>query len=374
MNVSRAFLRSLALAALAAVIVGCGGPGAGSAPARKPPLEFPVETERTAVRDVEYVVAAVGSVEAFETVQVVSRVPGAVERVQFAEGDDVRAGAVLVEIEPDRYRVEVGSAKAALVRAEAELADARAILERRERDPSLFPVEDVDTVRTRSHVAEANAAAAKATLARAELNLRDSQVTAPVAGRIETRTVQTGQYVQPGAVLATVVRREPLLVRFEVPEPDAAALRPALSATFTVPGDPHAYRAELTHVAGSADERTRTVTVTASVTDPARAALRPGAFADVRVPVGRAAATPVIPQTAIRPSERGFLAFVVQDGTAHERIVTLGLRTDDGKVEVRSGLAAGEELVVRGAEALRDGVRVRVEAEPSPAAAVGTTP
>jgi membrane fusion protein, multidrug efflux system len=369
-NVSRAVWGSLALAALA---VGCGsGTGAGSAPAKKPPLEFPVETERTGVRDVEYVVAAVGSVEAFETVQVVSRVPGAVERVEFAEGQDVKAGAVLVEIEPDRYRVEVGSAKAALERAEAELADARAILERREHNPTLFPVEDVDTVRTRSHVAEANSAAAKATLARAELNLRDSQVRAPVAGRIETRTVQTGQYVQPGAVLATIVRREPLLVRFEVPAPDAAALRPGQAASFTVPGDPRSYRAELTHVAGSANERSRTVAITASVTDPARAALRPGAFADVRVPVGRANAAPVIPQTAIRPSERGFLAFVVEDGTARERIVTLGLRTDDGKVEVRSGLSQGEVLVVRGAEALRDGARVKVEGQP--AAAIGTTP
>ena len=68
----------------------------------------------------------------------------------------------------------------------------------------------------------------------------------------------------------------------------------------------------------------------------------------------------MIPQTAVRPSERGFLAFVVEDGKAVERVLTLGLRTAGGLVEVRSGLAAGESLVVRGAEALRAGAAVRV--------------
>jgi multidrug efflux system membrane fusion protein len=77
--------------------------------------------------------------------------------------------------------------------------------------------------------------------------------------------------------------------------------------------------------------------------------------------VGTARRAPVIPQTAVRPSERGFLAYVVEDGTARERVLQLGLRTAGGDVEVRSGLAAGERVVVRGAEALRDGVKVRVE-------------
>jgi multidrug efflux pump subunit AcrA (membrane-fusion protein) len=86
----------------------------------------------------------------------------------------------------------------------------------------------------------------------------------------------------------------------------------------------------------------------------------------------------VIPQTAIRPTDRGFLAFVVEDEVARERVLELGLRTADGRVEVRSGLAAGESLVVRGAEALRDGAKVAIEevavegaprVEPAPKAA-----
>jgi membrane fusion protein (multidrug efflux system)/multidrug efflux system membrane fusion protein len=96
-------------------------------------------------------------------------------------------------------------------------------------------------------------------------------------------------------------------------------------------------------------------------------------FAEVSVPVGGASEQPVVPQIAIRPTERGFVAFVVEDDVARERVLTLGMRTPDGRAEVRAGLAAGELLVVRGAEALRDGALVRVEgpAAPAPAAPAG---
>jgi membrane fusion protein (multidrug efflux system)/multidrug efflux system membrane fusion protein len=116
----------------------------------------------------------------------------------------------------------------------------------------------------------------------------------------------------------------------------------------------------ITHVAGSADLTSRMVLVTARINDPERHLLRPGTFAEVRVPVGATVEAPVIPQTAIRPSERGFLAYVVENEMAKERILTLGMRTADGQVEVRSGIRLGEVLVVRGAESLRDGSPVQI--------------
>jgi multidrug efflux pump subunit AcrA (membrane-fusion protein) len=102
------------------------------------------------------------------------------------------------------------------------------------------------------------------------------------------------------------------------------------------------------------------VAITAQVDDPRRAELRPGSFAQVTVPVGSSGQSAVIPQTAVRPSERGFLAYVVEGGVARERELSLGLRTADGRVEVRSGVKPGEQLVVRGGEALRDGAKVKV--------------
>ena len=206
----------------------------------------------------------------------------------------------------------------------------------------------------------------------AELNLRDAYVRPAGAGVIQTRQIETGQYVQPGTVIATLVRRDPLLLRFRVPEAEAAALAPGMPARFTLPsGAGEAYSATIRLVGAAASEADRMVTVTAEVDDPKRGDLRPGAFAQVSVPVGKVAA-PVIPQTAIRPSERGFLAYVVNGDTAEERVVELGLRTADGQVEVRKGLRIGEELVVRGAEALRTGAKV-VRAAPEAAAAPAAT-
>ncbi len=365
-------MRSPALLLLAlSLAAGCGGEttSGGDTGASRPEIRFPVEVEPVEVRPVEVVVQAVGSVEAFEEVEVTARVAGVVEQVRFQEGAVVDPSRVLAEIEPERYRLSAEAARATVAQAEATQQEARAGYERRlsvnERNPDLVRAEEVDAWRTRLAGATAGVEQAKAALALAELNLRDAYVRAPLAGVIQTRSVQTGQYVQPGTVLATLVRREPLLLRFGVPETEAAPLAPGQPARFTVRAGQGSYTATITHVAAAASGGSRMVEVTARVDDPARGELRPGAFAEVQVPVGSASEAPVIPQTAIRPSERGFLAFVVADQRAVERVLILGLRTPDGRVEVRDGLEPGEPLVVRGAEALRDGAPV-VVAESQP--------
>jgi RND family efflux transporter MFP subunit len=148
-----------------------------------------------------------------------------------------------------------------------------------------------------------------------------------------------------------------------VPEADAERLHAGMQARFHVrshlgPGDGE-MTATITHVAQAADAASRMVPVVAEVDRQMRDRARPGAFAEVVVPVSGSADSLVVPEIAIRPSEKGFLAFVVDGDVAHERVLSLGMRTEDGKVEVRSGLSAGELLVVRGNEALRDGAPVR---------------
>jgi membrane fusion protein, multidrug efflux system len=334
-----------------------GGGGRGA-------IEFPVEVAPVEARSVEYAVSAVGSVEAFERVEITARVPGAIDRIHFSEGSVVGPTTVLVEIEPERYRLAVRSAQATLEKAQAAEAEARTGLSRREavntKNPSLVKEEELDSWRTRVSTALAEIAQARSALDLAQLNLREAFVRPPAAGVIQTRNVQTGQYVQPGATLATLVRREPLLLRFQVPEQDASRLHPGMRARFNVRESDRQYTALLTHVAAAAESTSRMVAVTAQVDDPRRADLRPGSFAQATVPIGPSAESPVIPQTAVRPSERGFLAYVVEGDVARERELSLGLRTADGRVEVRSGVKPGEQLVVRGGEALRDGAKVKV--------------
>jgi multidrug efflux system membrane fusion protein len=333
-------------------------------------LPFPVEVAPVESRRVEYVVSAVGTVDAFERVQITARVPGVVERISFDVGDHVKTGQKLVEIEPQRYRLAVASARATSVRAEAGQADAASILARREamaaRDPGLVTVEEIDGLRTKARIAQADLAAARAALSRAALDLRDAVPKAPREGVIESRDVQTGQYVQPGAVLATLVQRDPLRLRFLVAEPDAGRLAPGQAVRFGVRDDAAELTARISFVSQTAEESSRMVPVLANIDDPSKDSLRPGAFAEVTVPVGSATDAPVVPQTAVRPSERGFLAYVVDAGKARERVLQLGMRTADGRVEVRSGLRVGEALVVRGAEALRDGADVSVAPPSAP--------
>jgi len=383
----RQAMARLALASLLPML-GCHGADAppatgkgGKPAAAKPALEFPVEVEPAAARRVDYDLSAVGAVEAFEVVQVTARVAGVIERVRFAEGTGVKAGESLADIEPARFGLDVDAARAALERAEAQLAEAEAALARRETagatTAGIFSPEEVESWRTRARTASTTVATARVALQQAQLRLDDARVPAPAAGVIQTKSVQTGQYVEPGDMIATLVRRDPLLLRFTVDAPGAARLAPGMAASFRVGGQDRDFGARIVHVAAQADATSRMVTVTAHVDSDGAALLRPGAFAQVRVPVGSSEHAVVVPESATRPSERGFLVFVVEDGVAHERVAELGLRTKEGAVEVLSGIRAGEVVVVRGAEALREGARVRVvaaaAASGAPAAATGAT-
>ncbi len=332
-------------------------------------VAFPVEIAPVEVKSLVYSVAAVGSVDAFEKIQVTARVAGVIDRLLFSEGNFAQLGQILAEIETERFKLAVEAADAAHQKALASLADAEAGLKRRETvittTPGLIPGEEVETWRTKVLVAKSDVAQAKAALKQASLNLHDAYVRAPYSGIIQTRTVQTGQYVQVGTVLATLVRRDPLLLRFKVPERDAARLKVGMAANFHVRDVGREFTSSINHVAAAADQVSRMDEVTALIKESQDQALRPGSFAEITIPVSTSRASPVIPQTAIRPSDLGFLAFVVVDGKAVMRVLSIGMRTADGQVEVLSGLQPGEILVVRGAEALRNGATVRVIENPS---------
>src|SRR4029077_1338255 len=129
-----------------------------------------------------------------------------------------------------------------------------------------------------------------------------------------------------------------------------------MPVTLTLRESAHTYPAKITLVSGSADAQSHLVGVTAEVDDTDHAYwLRPGAFCDVSVPIGKTRMAVIVPEMAIRASERGFLAYVIEGTTARERVLSLGMHTASGHVEVTQGLKAGDLLVVRGAEPLSEG-------------------
>jgi RND family efflux transporter MFP subunit len=376
-------------------VVGCGkskdtpgGSGAGGGRAKGGnKLEYPVEVAPLEVKQMQYSVNAPGSIDAFQQVQITARVAGAVDRVSFTEGQDVKTGDPLVTIESERFAIAVAQAKAAIAKAQATQKAAEAALERRlgaqRESPGLVPGEEIEQKQTAVDTAKADVEAARQQLRVADLNLRDSTVRAPIAGVVQTRTVQQGQYVQPGAVMATILQRDPLLLRFQVTEQDAPRLKTGMVATIKLRESTHDFTAKITLVNGAADAATRLVGVTAQVDATEHQYwLRPGAFCQVTVPIGDARQGIVVPSLAVQPTEKGNVVYVVDDkNIAHAKIVQLGMHTAEGGVELTRGVAAGDLMVVRGIDPLTDGAPVKVSAKrtleealkPQPAAA-DTTP
>ncbi|HEY1695199.1 MAG TPA: efflux RND transporter periplasmic adaptor subunit [Polyangiaceae bacterium] len=365
--------------ALAASMIGCKGATQDSALKKGKGvnrLTYPVQVAPLEMRQVSYTVMAPGSIEAFQQVQVTARVQGAVDKVSFAEGQEVKLGDVLATIETDRYQVAVDQAKAALDHAVATEQAAEAEVARRQgavaQHPGLVAGEEIAQYQTQVATGKADVASAQQALRVAQLNLRDAYVRAPIAGVVQSRTVQTGQYLQPGAVLATLLQRDPLILRFGVTEQDAPRLKKGMSANMALRESTRTYVAKIMLVADSADPTTRLVPVTAEVDDTEHKYwLRPGAFCEVNVPIGDARPAIVVPSIAVQPTATGNVVYVVDDkSVAHVKNVQLGMYTPDGGVEITTGLAVGEQLVVQGFEALSEGAPVKVSAKTTLEAAI----
>ncbi len=362
----------LALAALAALTLGavaCSKASEDSAlkrPKAATKLQYPVQVAPIAARQVQYNVIAPGSIDAFQQVQITARVAGAVDKVAFVEGQTVKQGDTLVLIEVDRYDVAVDQAKAALAKTVAAHQAAQAELARRQgavaAHPGLVAGEEIEQYATSVASTQADSDAAQQTLRVAQLNLRDATVRAPFAGVIQSRTVQSGQYLQPGAVLATLLQRDPLLLRFPVTESDAPRVKAGMTANVTLRESARTYTANIILVAAAADPTTRLVQVTATIDDTDHKYwLRPGAFCDVNVPIGDARQGIVIPSLSVQPTDKGNVVYTVDSGNiAHVKTVTLGMHTPEGGVEITQGLNTGDLLVVRGFEPLSEGAPVLI--------------
>jgi membrane fusion protein, multidrug efflux system len=317
-------------------------------------------------QDVVYSVKALGSLEPEELIQVTAEVEGAVTDVRFNEGDRVTSETVLARIDPERYKLEAARAEAGLVRAEADARRARQELERREQlfTQQLVAVEELNRAKADGDRLTGDASAARAARDIALQNLRRADLRPPHGGIINTRSVATGQFVRTGTVLATLVDMSRLRLRFKVSETESLRAREGQTVTFRVAalGDKD-FPALIYHVGAVADVATRQVEVMGWVKNPG--VLKPGFFAEVVLATETRKAALVVPEGAVQASEKGFVAYVVDGGTAHQRSLQLGLRTGDGRIEIVSGLKAGESVVVEGSDRLADGVAVQ-EAKESP--------
>ncbi len=362
------------------LLAGCGGePAADKGKSGRHGLVYTVDVLPVEAKKVDYIVTAPGTIDAFERVQVTARVAGAVDKVLFTEGQSVKRGTKLVVIDGERYALALAQAKAAVEKAKATENDAQAMVTRREgattEHPGLIPGEELSTYRTHVLTAKADTEVAVQAAKTAEINLRDSTVTAPIDGVIQTRTVETGQYVPVGYIMATLLRSDPMLLHFSVEPDDAPRIQPGMKANFTMRETNRTYDANITLVSASADASTHMVSITGEVNDKEHKFwLRPGSFCEVTIDLNATRDAPLIPRSAARATDHGYVGYVIKGDVADERQLNLGMSTKDGWIEVRSGIAAGDLLVVRGAEPLEKGSKVHANTVTAASINSGTPP
>jgi multidrug efflux system membrane fusion protein len=366
LQVPRVFRRLLFL--VATVTVACSG--SQGAPAKKPNAPgLRVRAAAVERQDVVYRIRALGSLQPDEVVQVTAEVEGPVRDVVFNEGLRVTPETLLARIDPQRYRLEAQRAEANVRKAQADRAQAEAELARREQlgREQLVSAEELNRAKQEAERMIGDADAARAARDIAVENQRRSEVRSSRAGIVNTKTVETGQFVKSGQVLATIVDASRLRLRFMVSETESLRARTGQEVAFRVaPLGDQSFKAKIYHVGAVADPQTRQVEVLAWVSNPGP--LKPGFFAEVELASETHKDALVVPRTAVQPSEKGFVAYVVEDGKARLRTIQRGLETESGLVEVVSGLALGDSVVIEGSDRLADGVAVQV------AAAAATVP
>jgi multidrug efflux system membrane fusion protein len=375
---------TLVIAAGGAAVVGLHSPAAeANAPAAAAPA-IPVSAAVVVQQPVAAWEAFSGRLEAVQRVDVRSRVAGAVQTVHFREGALVKAGELLITIDPAPYRAAVDRADAQVLAAQARAAQARSELERSTRlwQDKAIAQRELDENTHAAREAEANLRAAQAALQSAQLELDYTQVRAAVAGRVGRLEVTPGNLVAagPGApVLTTLVSVSPMYASFDADERSVAQALAELGPNrvldrLPVQVDGQAARLQLVDNqvnAGSGTVRLR------AVLENAEGALMPGQF--VRVQLGHAKAEPalLVNERAIgTDQDKRFVWVIGADDTVQYREVRLGAAVDGLRV-VRDGLKAGERIVVNGLQHVRPGAKVQPQtvemtaSTPSPAGGRG---
>jgi len=394
----------LGVGVLGGVILVATRPTVAPAPAEAPaPLVRALRVEPEAHR---YAVRANGTVVPRTQSELVPQVSGEVVWVSpsLASGGFFDADDVLARIDPRDYEVDLESRRAALARAESEFSRARTERERQRElaERSVASQARIDDAENAYRVAEAEVREARAGLERAERDLARTELRAPFQGRVREKSVDVGQFVNRGAPIATLYAVDFAEVRLPVPDrelsfldldlgagpgssgdgstgsegdggPEEAGAEVVLRAEFA--GEERTWHGRIVRTEGELDPRSRMVQVVARVAEPYSAdpPLAVGLFVSAEI-LGRALESVyVLPQTALHRRPEGDLVYVIDaDDRLRFRPVTV-LRANGGEVVIGEGLAPGERVAVSSLGAAVDGMRVRVAATGAPVA-VGANP
>ena len=353
---------------LAAVLWGCGSkdsdPPKPSSNSSKVILEErKVEVTEVVSRSISYAVSAVGSLKTLEDVTISPKKAGIIEKILVKEGDRVKKGQILVQLDEVDAKLQVEMSEARVKEAEASLETNRTTLVRYQKlwENKVIPQQTHDEIILRVKLDEARLALAKAELNLAKQNLLDHRIVSPIEGVINLKIAALGEHVNvaPKDEILKIVQMDPLELEFYVPENLAGVIHMGGKIQFTVKAfSEEKYFAILRFISPTADPNTRNVKMKALVQNPDYH-LKPGFFAEVSIQTGGNPAALIIPESALFSQEGKLFTYTVQDETAKRKEVETGVRFD-GKVEILKGIQKGDRVVTAGHEQLSEGMKVKV--------------
>jgi membrane fusion protein (multidrug efflux system) len=319
-----------------------GGAGAGGSRA------VAVVTARPLKKAFAHEVEALGTVRANESVDITAKVADRVAAIRFTEGQQVRKGDVLVELDSDEARADLAAAQAAERDSRSQY----------KRSQELYQTRALSEAQLEQ--LQATMLANEARVAAAQSRVRDRIIAAPFAGRVGLRNVSLGGLVSPGTVITTLDDLSVVKLDFSVPEVFLATLKPGLTVqarSSAYPGEEFAGR--VASVDTRVDPTTRSVAIRALI-ENRDGRLRPGMFMTLKLVRSEGDAL-LLPEQAIVPENDRHYVFIASEGRAHKREVTIGRRRP-GEVEIVDGLTMDEDVIVDGTLNVREGAPVKIQA------------
>jgi RND family efflux transporter MFP subunit len=308
----------------------------------------PVVTATTVtVSPMPVIVTGLGSMVAENEADVASELDGIVAKVEFTEGAVVEQGVILVQLNDATQAATLAQRQAEEVLAALDDKRLRSLIGK-----GAISQQEVDKADANLKVAQANVA-----FAQAELNKTD--IRAPFKGRLDLRHVSPGQYIKSGQNLVHIVDKSSLKLQYSVPERhlnDIALNKPVRFQTSAFPGK--IFEGAVSFVSPQVDVDTRTITVEAHFENP-NEALSPGLSGEVSQVLSENPNALSVPEEAIVATIEGYQVYVIEKEHVQSRTVTIGSRMN-GRVEILTGVKAGEVVVARGQQSLRDGSPVEI--------------
>ncbi len=347
MNLHHAIVATLMLSLTAALASGCGVGEASVAPddAIEAATPVPVETAQPSRADILATYDATTTIASDADAPVVAKVGGEVVQLLVEEGDRVVAGQVLAELDGERLRLEMLSAKANLDQVRGEYSRYKDLAARGLVSEAMFESLRYDLE------------ALEATYELARLNYGYSKIRAPIDGIVSSRFVKIGQSIDMSDEAFRITDGSELLAYLQIPQAELGKFSAGQSATLTVDAMPNStYAATIARISPTIDMRNGTFRATAFI-DNDSGELAPGMFARFSIAYDRHTDALVIPRAALIEEDDQTSVYVVSDGAVARRVIEVGIESED-IVEVVGGLGADEVVVVTGQASLRDGSKV----------------